>query len=239
MSLYRKLIRAGPIWGLIRPGYPDEARLIAQGVVLRALLDRKRSPEGRILNAGCGEGLYLPLLERTNFRSIVNFDITVAETVKTTHRSARHSFIEGSLTELPFPDAVFDCVLCTEVLEHIEDDKMALSELARVLKPGGQLLISVPEAPAPFDPDHVRQGYTQYDLANKLGVAGFQVTKVAKAMFLPTRLLMHYWRHPLVRFGAQRKPYVPRPIVVAIGHLDSWLRIGGSWDLVILAERRL
>ena len=50
----------------------------------------------------------------------------------------------ASAQELPFPDATFDKVVCTEVLEHVPDDKRALSEMVRVLKPGGLIAVSVP-----------------------------------------------------------------------------------------------
>jgi ubiquinone/menaquinone biosynthesis C-methylase UbiE len=45
---------------------------------------------------------------------------------------------------LPFPDATFDRVICSEVLEHIPGDLEAMSELARVLRPGGTMAITVP-----------------------------------------------------------------------------------------------
>ena len=52
--------------------------------------------------------------------------------------------VRGDALRLPFPDAVFDKVICAEVLEHLPDDSSAMVELARVLRPGGTLAISVP-----------------------------------------------------------------------------------------------
>ena len=52
--------------------------------------------------------------------------------------------IRGDATRLPFADAAFDCVVTSEVLEHIHDDRAALGELARVLKPGGTFAATVP-----------------------------------------------------------------------------------------------
>jgi hypothetical protein len=50
--------------------------------------------------------------------------------------------------------------------------------------------------------------------------------------------MMAYWRRPLVRFGGNRCPYVPRPLTLAAGWLDEWLPLGPPWDLVVLAVRR-
>jgi SAM-dependent methyltransferase len=52
--------------------------------------------------------------------------------------------VQGSALELPFPDATFDRIIASEVLEHIADDLAALDELHRVLRPGGTLAVTVP-----------------------------------------------------------------------------------------------
>lgn len=52
--------------------------------------------------------------------------------------------MRGDATRLPFADGTFDCVVTSEVLEHIQDDVAAIAELARVLKPGGALGVTVP-----------------------------------------------------------------------------------------------
>jgi SAM-dependent methyltransferase len=50
----------------------------------------------------------------------------------------------ADVTRLPFPEACFDLVVCSEVLEHIPDDRLAMAEIVRVLKPGRPLVVSVP-----------------------------------------------------------------------------------------------
>lgn len=72
----------------------------------------------------------------------------------------------ADLTDLPFPNASFDFLLASHVLEHIEDDRRALSEIARVLRPGGMAILPVPmsggettieyDAPDPEESGHVR-----------------------------------------------------------------------------------
>ena len=52
--------------------------------------------------------------------------------------------VQGDALHLPFPDGAFDRVICSEVLEHIPDDLAAMRELARVLRPGGTMAVTVP-----------------------------------------------------------------------------------------------
>jgi SAM-dependent methyltransferase len=58
--------------------------------------------------------------------------------------SSQHATVQGEALALPFADASFDRVICSEVLEHIPDDLGAMRELARVLRPGGTMAITVP-----------------------------------------------------------------------------------------------
>jgi len=97
--------------------------------------------------------------------------------------------LQGDATRLPFADASFDCVVTSEVLEHIPDDGSAIRELVRVLKPGGTFAATVPswlperinwalsdEYHAPFVPGgHVRI-YRRRQLAGALRRAGLRIT---------------------------------------------------------------
>jgi len=88
----------------------------------------------RVLDAGCGEGVIVD--EYAGRLDIIGVDAN--------YSSARVS--PGSVTALPFDDGSFARALCLDVLEHLayEDQPRALSELHRVLKSGGELLVSVP-----------------------------------------------------------------------------------------------
>ena len=104
------------------------------------------------------------------------------------------NFVPTDLTAAPFPDARFDVVICSHVLEHIPDDAKAFSEILRILKPGGHALLLVPFAidgrgtdedltvadPAEKDRrfgqwDHVRL-YDRDDFVARMGRAGFETT---------------------------------------------------------------
>jgi SAM-dependent methyltransferase len=75
---------------------------------------------------------------------------------------------------LPYPDGSFDTVLCTQVLEHVPDAELAMAEIARVLRPGGHALVTVPflypthEAPYDF------WRYTHHGLAGLVGRHGLE-----------------------------------------------------------------
>lgn len=95
--------------------------------------------------------------------------------------------IRGDALHLPFPDATFDRIIASEVLEHIPDDDQAISELTRVLRPGGTMAVTVPawfaeklcwklsdEYYAPkAEGGHVRI-YKQAELRSKLNAAGLE-----------------------------------------------------------------
>ena len=133
--------------------------------------------------------------------------------------SASATTVNGDGTRLPFPDATFDRIICSEVIEHIPDDAAAARELARVLKPGGTLAVTVPtwfpekvcwalseEYHAPFvEGGHVRI-FTQAQLRERFAEAGL----VPGAVHHAHALHSPYWwlkcavgptnaAHPLVK----------------------------------------
>lgn len=224
--------------GFLRPAFPDAGRLVVQTPSLTALA-AGHPLEGRVLNAGCGEGSYCPWLEaRPGVTRIDNIDVSVPPDFLKWHADPRHHVEIGSLTALPYADASFDAALCTEVIEHIPDHEAAARELARVLKPGALLIASVPFRPAPFDPNHARADYSLDEFRDLLGAAGLVVEDHRLCCHVLLRLVMRYWRAPLLRFGAQHTPYVPRAAMLAIAHADRTLRLGAPWDLVVRARRR-
>ena len=106
---------------------------IAKMQAVRRYLDALPNT-ARVLDAGCGEGVIVD--EYAERLDIVGVDAN--------YSSGRVR--EGSVTALPFPDATFDRALCLDVLEHLtfEEQPRALAELHRVVRPGGELFVSVP-----------------------------------------------------------------------------------------------
>lgn len=219
------------------PGYPDEARFIAQiDAFKRALSDYKFF--GKCLDAGCGEELYSRFLESfEHISEIVNLDIGLSSA--SLSGNIRYKFVNGSLTHIPFGNNTFDCCFCSEVLEHIKDDLIAIAELKDVIKPGGLLLMSVPLPDAPLIPGHIVRGYTLDGLGALLKKNGFEIKKHSQCFYIFMKILINLWQWQFSVLGKNKRNYFPRFIILLLGHLDKRLKIGKPWDLVILAQKRL
>jgi ubiquinone/menaquinone biosynthesis C-methylase UbiE len=93
----------------------------------------------RVLDVGCGKGRFARVLaERFPRASIVGFDLAEA---MLRHVPTGVSACAGSMTALPFPSGAFDCAYATESLEHAVNIEAAVSELCRVVRPGGRIVI--------------------------------------------------------------------------------------------------
>ncbi len=108
--------------------------------MVRRMVAKYATPNAPILDAGCGTGLNLRHLPEGS----VGVDINPRNIALLRQRLPNHTVIEGDVEALPFDDASFGTVLCTEVIEHIPDPSAALAEYRRVLQPGGVLIGSVP-----------------------------------------------------------------------------------------------
>jgi len=106
----------------------------------------------RVLDAGCGSGRHLYESFRTAGVDVAGVDLKWDDLCKTRgylnlmagETSGRWVVAKADVTKLPFADRSFDIVVCSEVLEHIGDNRAAVGELVRVLKPGGDLVVTVP-----------------------------------------------------------------------------------------------
>jgi 2-polyprenyl-3-methyl-5-hydroxy-6-metoxy-1,4-benzoquinol methylase len=96
----------------------------------------------RVLDAGCGTGRATAALADRG-AEVVAFDIGERLVARARRRCECRPAV-GSVMSLPFADATFDVVLSTEVIEHLPQPSLAIREFARVLKPGGHLVLSVP-----------------------------------------------------------------------------------------------
>ena len=112
-------------------------------------------PGDLVLDMGCGGGRHAFETVRRGCR-IVALDQSLEELVDVKNTFAAmidagelHGHVQGQpvsadALKLPFADGTFDRIICSEVLEHIPDDRTAIGELARVLRPGGSIALTVP-----------------------------------------------------------------------------------------------
>ena len=99
----------------------------------------RRYGTGRdILEAGCGTGLLLEEATRVG-RSAIGLDLSRGMLARARARGLR--VVQGSLTQIPLPNACVDLVYCMKVLAHVPPIRQAIAELARVTRPGGYLLL--------------------------------------------------------------------------------------------------
>lgn len=117
-----------------------------------------------VLDVACGEGYGSDIVARSA-KSVVGVDIAAEAVLHATKRYGgdRLRFVEASAAALPFADAQFDAVVSFETIEHHDKHEEMLSEIRRVLKPGGMLIISSPNKlhysiePGYNNPYHVKE----------------------------------------------------------------------------------
>jgi SAM-dependent methyltransferase len=109
----------------------------------------------RILDIGCGSGRHTAAAYDLNSGTVIGADPNIKDLQEARARLDLHaqwnprkggawSLAAADITRLPFRSSSFDVVICSEVLEHIPAHRQAIQETIRVLKPGCQLVISVP-----------------------------------------------------------------------------------------------
>jgi len=126
---------------------------------------RRLPPDARILDVGAGTAPYREFFQPSRY--------VTSDWENSIYDVARHSDVIGPISELPIADASFHAVIATEVLEHVSDPLAALRELRRVLRPGGQIIITVPFVWELHEEPYDFFRYTRYGLQHLLVAAGF------------------------------------------------------------------
>ena len=141
--------------------------------------------QGKLLDFGCGSKPYEKLFTVKEY-----IGVDMQQTGHDHSNSRVDVFYDGKL--LPFNDATFDSLFCSEVLEHIFNPDEILPEINRVLKPGARALITVPfcwnEHEVPFD--YAR--YSSYGITHLLSKHGFTVLEVRKSGSF-TQVIFQLW----------------------------------------------
>jgi SAM-dependent methyltransferase len=122
--------------------------------------------KGFVFEDGCGVGAYLEHLSRDAHQT-VGLEIEFVRAAEAHNKNSQ--IVNGAGEQLPLPNAFFDLILSHEVLEHVQDDRKSMEEIIRTLKPGGRLVLFVPNRGYPFE-THGTYRKGKYHFGNKLFV---------------------------------------------------------------------
>ncbi len=121
---------------------------------------------GQVLENGCGVGMYVEKLTELGAQ-VVGLEYDFERTVEAHQRSAHIVNAAGEF--VPLPASIFDLILSHEVLEHVQDDRAAVREMVRLLKPGGRAVVFCPNRGYPYE-THGIYWQEHYHFGNKLFV---------------------------------------------------------------------
>lgn len=166
---------------------------VGRRFIIRAMLKKyfngANEQEKSILDIGCGTGGNAMLLKE--FGTVMGLDDSKEALRLAQGEGGFSKLVLGEINKLPFDENVFDCITLLDVLEHVNDEKLALDECKRVLKPGGGLIITVPAYQWLWSGHdealHHKRRYSMAELKNKLKQAGFEIvfkTYAVSALFL-------------------------------------------------------
>lgn len=156
------------------------------------ILDGYKARKGivpRLLDMGCGDGAHMVYL-KDYAREVYGSDYNIIRLLRAEKKGIARQVVLADATDYAAQDNSFDIIFFNHVLEHIPEDEKALSEIRRILKPGGICVLGVPNEGAFFsklaywlepyqkrDTDHV-QFYTGESLRQKCVKAGLKVQEV-------------------------------------------------------------
>ena len=194
-------------------------------------------PTLRLLDVGCGDGVITRRLrERFPHASITGVDADEVRLARARELCPGAAFEPGDVTALRFGAASFDVVVCHHVIEHVADDEAVLRECARVLAPGGLLLLGIPQEDGAIgrwlrwlhrkmyrEGEHVHF-YTLASVTRALQAHGFGDIQCAKFGFL----FPQYHLHILLTW---------LPVTFVLGHwISQW--VDATADSLIFVARK-
>ncbi len=163
------------------PGIPEENYWFRRHEVAYLAISARYQGKD-LFEAGSGEGYGAAMLAAAGARvTALDYDEQAVAHVRATYPAV--TMVHGNLARLPLPDASVDAVVNFQVIEHLWDQSQFLREVARVLRPGGELAVSTPNRitfspgrDTPLNPFHTRE-LASDELADLLTDAGLTVTE--------------------------------------------------------------
>ena len=199
---------------------------------------RRYAPDAaRLLEVGCGTGGVLARLEVAFPRlSLTGAEALVPGLHVAARRLTRTALMQFDATRIPF-DAEFDAIGAFDVIEHIRADERVIAAMASALKPGGILIMTVPQHPFLFGPADVsarhERRYTGADLAAKVRRAGLAVDceKSVVSLLFPAMAsvrLLSKWRGGAYDSAEEFRIGALNGVFARVMDLERWLIRNGA-----------
>jgi ubiquinone/menaquinone biosynthesis C-methylase UbiE len=163
--------------------------LASRALAIESMRELANPPGQFVLDIGCSSGFLIQDFQKLlPSLSVLGADYLTGVVLKAARRNPGIPFLQFDLRNCPLPDSCLHGITALNVLEHIDDDFTALSEIYRILRPGGVAHIEVPTGPSCFDLyDEVLMHFRRYglkDLARMARKIGFEVQAASHLGFL-------------------------------------------------------
>jgi len=197
---------------------------VARRRLALGLLDDVHLEAPRLLDGGCGSGALLAELAQRG--RAFGADIS-ASALDLTRGRGLPNLVQADLQRLPFSPEAFDAVLLCDVLEHVADDRQAVREAGRVLRPGGLLVGTLPALRLLWSSHDEalghRRRYARRETRELVEAAGLRIERLSFGLFFlfPVALVARL----LQRLTAGARAHPPRTGIIAVPRFLNWLLI--------------
>jgi len=206
--------------------YPDYYQLeekhwyfVGRRRIIFSLLEQiypKGSENRKIIDIGCGTGIMQGYLAKYgNVSGIDNEDIALDYC----RERGFTTVSKGDICCLEIPDATYDLVTAFDIVEHVADDHRAVSELARIVKPGGRILVTVPAFSWLWsNHDLINQHQRRYhrkSVEKLMAGAGLEIQKLTyfNSFFFPLIVSIRWWQKFFAPHAHQHDLVLPPPLL--------------------------
>ncbi len=204
------------------------------------------APNPHILDLGCGTGVVLR--ELSSWAQPIGLDMSELALSYCQKRGLNH-LIRGDGARLPLKDSSIDAIIGLDIFEHIEDDVSAFAEAARVLNPGGVLVLSVPAFQALWGPHDVAlmhfRRYRKGEVIARLQAAGLEPVRVSYSVFFLFPIVVIWRILEKLKRGKEEASLVsvPKPINDLLAGLQNFEavligRVPLPWGSSVIAVAR-
>lgn len=187
----------------------------------------------RVLDVGAGSAPYRELFLHCDYKTQ---DFVQLKDSQLRHGGYARIDIVSPAESIPVPDGSFDVVLCTEVLEHVPDPIAVTKEFARIVAPGGRLILTAPLGSGIHqEPHHFYGGYTPYWYEKFLNGVGFDAIDVT-----PNAGSLRHVAQETIRFVLMTRPFgFAAPLYAQLAWLPFWLFLAPILALVVPVAAKL